>query len=650
MRSLVLPAVVVGAFIAGAGGRPVSAQNGVGFRLDLGYHDPGGEWGRALTGAPDAEAALLYGLNGVRFGLAANWGSLRVAGAEETWHHLAGSALLGYGRALAPGIRPFGEVRYVRRTARPEGARFFDEEAALQPISPFRARGTGVGARLGVEIAVSRRTSVSLFGEQQWFDNEPLPPEYGLGPISGGTSRRVGIGLTWFSGGAAGPERAPRGTDGGSTDGPDLGLAVGVGSLGLLVPWTWNEYVKGKSFTPVSPRSWWRGITRGFAWDDNDFEVNYWKHPYHGQLYYNAARANGYGFVGSAIQTLVGSYLWECCTETHIPSIPDMVTTVAGGITFGESLHRVSSRLVDGSARGGERLLREAATVLVDPSRGVSRLIDGRAWYVDPGHGGRGGPLPLTVRMGARGTSTSPRGTWTVRPAVDVEWREGDLFGPERGLFAYHRLRIGIHGGDRAALGRTRIRGALWRGAVHRALGGPGRVAAYMDLDYVDTEAYRWGAQAVSLAWAGSRSVADRVDLTVEATASSILMGSVDSEYARFAEIRGVRERLREYDFGIGAGAGLSVSLAGEGSRLEGSYRLVTLETLNGSNVDGHRSHHVLHVIDSSLDRSLTGELGVHLGLEIFVQRSYYGFVDFTDSVARRWEARAQLRWHPGEG
>lgn len=646
----VLVSVAVATWLVFAlGARPVGGQSGVGFRMEVGYHDMGGDWGRALEGAPDGEAALLYGLGGLRLGLAANWASLRVEGADETWHHLTGSALLGYGHTFLPGLRPFTEVRYLWRTTRWEGARFFADGAPPRAIGPFRSEGAGLGARLGVEIAVSRRAALTLFGEHQWFETDPLPPEYGLGPVDGGTSRRLGLGLTWFSDGADEPELGSDGGRGPSSDGPNTGLAIGVGSLGLLLPWTWNEYVRGKPFTPVSPRSWWRAVTNGFAWDDNDFEVNYRKHPYHGQFYYNAARANGYGFVGSAIQTLAGSYLWECCTETHIPSIPDMVTTVAGGIALGESLHHVSSRLLDGSARGSERVAREVAAAVVDPSRGLTRLVTGRAWSTQGGRASadRRGRLPLTVLLGGRATFVSSPTERRFLPALHVTWRQGEPLGPERGLFSYHRLDVGVYPYDRRPMGRLDVRGALWRGDVMEALGGRGRLSALLDMDYVTTDAYRWGAQSLTLMWAGTRPVAAGLHLGAEATASWILMGSVNSEYARFAEIRGVRERLRGYDFGVGPAAGLALSFGREGVSLEGAYRLVALETLNGSNVMGSRSRHVLHIARSSLEGRLTEELGLRLDVELFVQRSIYGHAGFSDAVTRRWETRAWLQWHP---
>lgn len=652
-------AVGVCVLIAVAGAGPASAQNGVGFRLDLGYQEPGGEWGHALDGAMDGEVSLLYGLDGLRLGAGLNWASLPLADVDRrSWHHLTSYLLLGYGRAVGRRVRPFGEVRYVWRTARPEGSRLFDEEPPREPVSPFRAKGDGAAARLGVEVLVTERAALSLSGERQWFGTEPPPvDDEGLGPVGAGTSWRLGAGLTWFLGRGEGASTgADSGTDGGgpsepSGSEPSLGLAVGVGSLGLLVPWVWNEHVKSKPFTLVSPRSWWRGVTNGFAWDDNDFDVNYHRHAYHGMLYFDAARANGYGFGRALLHTVVGSYLWECCTETHIASIPDMVTTVAGGAAYGEAMHRVSSRILDDFADGTERVLRETVAAVLNPPRGVTRLVTGRAWKTErrvPGARTGEGPDRLRLVAGARRTDRSSEAGRHTLPYVGIEWAGGDLFGDDDGPFSYHRLRVGLLPGDRYTMGHVNVRGSLWRGEPAERDGRITRLSTHLDVDFVNTWAYRFAAHGVTGAWALALPLGERLGARVEAEASLVLMGSVDSEYAPFAEIRGVRERLRRYDFGVGPGGRIAVSLTRDGDDwMGGSYRMVYLETLNGSNVAGSRSFHLVHILAASARHEVVRGWGVGVDFDLFVQDSRYGFVGFEDEFRRRSEARLHLFWRP---
>lgn len=634
-------AMVVLTTLVGVGS--VSAQSGVGFRLDLGHQELGRQWGGVLEGALDAEISALYGLDGVRLGVGVNWISLPVAQvSERSWHHGTGFVLLGYGRPIGRRIRPFGEVRYLFRTARPEGARLYDEEAAKEPIGPFRAKGRGVGTRLGVEIMLTQRAALSLSGERQWFSTEPDPVDQGLGPIRTGTSWRLGAGLTWFA--------EERTDDGQGRDDPSLGLAIGIGALeGLIVPWTWNEYVKGKPFTPVSPRSWLRGVANGFAWDDNNFEVNYFRHPYQGQIYFNAARANGYGFRRSFVHAALGSYLWECCTETHIASIPDMVTTVVGGAVWGETIHRASSRILEEPADGPERVFREMVAALLNPARGVTRLVTGRAWRLDSSdRDGEEGASSPRLLMGARSTADGTLGRRRSRAFLGIEWVEGDLFAADAGPFSYHRIRIGLHPGDRFMIGRVLVRGSLWQGETVEREGGASRFSAFVDADYVNTHAYRFAAHGVTGGWALKRPLAERTDLRLEAEASLVLMGSVDSEFAELAEIRGVRERLRLYDFGWGPGGRLAVSLTRDGDRwIDVAYRIVHLETLNGSNVAGSSSHHLLHLVGASARQGFAPGWGLGLDVDLFLQDSHYGAADLDDAFLRRSEARVYISWRP---
>ncbi len=326
-----------------------------------------------------------------------------------------------------------------------------------------------------------------------------------------------------------------------------------------------------------------------------------------------------------------------------------MVTTVVGGVAYGESIHRVSSAILDGSAHGTERILRETAAGLLNPARGISRLATGRAWRTTGPAEGRNAAAPrATVRAGARSISAPGSAPRRTLPFVDLEWTEGERLGAGRGVFSYHRIRVGLHPGDRFTLGRIEIRGALWRGEPRGSPSLRSRLAAYVDLDYLDTDARRFAAQALTGGWTGSVALGERTELGVETEASLVLLGSVDSDYARFAEIRGVRERLRLYDFGAGPGARIATYLHRDGRpAVEASYRFIALETLNGSNIEGTRSRHLLHLVRASAHQDLVAGFGLGLELRLFVQDSRYGFPDFEDSVAASSEARVHVSWRP---
>jgi len=82
-------------------------------------------------------------------------------------------------------------------------------------------------------------------------------------------------------------------------------------------------------------KTWWANMTYGFEWDDNTFQVNQFGHPYQGNNYFNAGRANGLSFWESAPLAALGSLTWEYLGERHKPSLNDFVMTTVGGISLG---------------------------------------------------------------------------------------------------------------------------------------------------------------------------------------------------------------------------------------------------------------------------------------------------------------------------
>ena len=106
-------------------------------------------------------------------------------------------------------------------------------------------------------------------------------------------------------------------------------------------------------------KKWW--------WDADYYHTNAINHPYHGALYYTAARDNGMNIGVSSLMALGGSLTWEMLCESEPPSFNDLVTTPIGGITLGEPMHRISDKVIDNSKLGIERVGRELVAALIDP-------------------------------------------------------------------------------------------------------------------------------------------------------------------------------------------------------------------------------------------------------------------------------------------
>ena len=157
-----------------------------------------------------------------------------------------------------------------------------------------------------------------------------------------------------------------------------FGMNVGV--------WAFDRYVMNEDFAKISIGSIRRNIKHGFVWDNDQFSTNLFAHPYHGNLYFNAARSNGLTFWESAPYAFAGSLMWEIAAEVEPPAINDLMATTLGGIALGEVTHRMSSLILDDSKRGFSRFTREFLGTLICPMRGLNRMITGEMWKVKRSH------------------------------------------------------------------------------------------------------------------------------------------------------------------------------------------------------------------------------------------------------------------------
>lgn len=186
---------------------------------------------------------------------------------------------------------------------------------------------------------------------------------------------------------------------------PWLAMAETEGlNLSLLA---FDHYVLKGAYADVTMNTVMRNasLTEWF-WDCDNAYVNLVSHPYHGSLYFNAARANGLTFWQSVPYAVGGSLLWEIAGECELPSFSDFAATSVGGAALGEVTHRVSALVLDDSRRGLPRVLTELAAAIVDPARGLNRLFTGRAWRVDPSrssyHDYSALPVDLSLAVGYR--------------------------------------------------------------------------------------------------------------------------------------------------------------------------------------------------------------------------------------------------------
>jgi uncharacterized protein DUF3943 len=323
-----------------------------------------------------------------------------------------------------------------------------------------------------------------------------------------------------------------------------------------LLPWSLNHFVRDAEWADISFKTWENNLENPWQWDDNQFLNNQFSHPYHGAMYFNSARANGYSFWGSFAWPFAGSMMWELFGEAWAPSPNDWLNTSLGGISLGESLWRLSSLTLDNTATGSERMWREIGGAALNPVRGFTRLVRGEVNDVGPNpEDARPSRIQAVLDVGYRRISTDGEAGLSEGSADD-QWNigiglnYGDLLTDvRRSPFSYFQIDAELAGpSETRKLTRLSSRGSLAAWPLDHA--SRHQFAVLMSYNYFDNPAFTFGGQsghAGILSLWGDR---DRRKFWVqtEVLLTGIAIGATRSDY--YHTIEG-----RNYDYGTGGGA-----------------------------------------------------------------------------------------------
>lgn len=267
------------------------------------------------------------------------------------------------------------------------------------------------------------------------------------------------------------------------------GMVVGL-NLGV---WGFNRFVADAEFARISFNTMKTNVKHGFVWDNDQIGTNMFLHPYHGGLYYTSARSQGFNFWESGMFAFGGSLMWELFMENEYPSINDIVATPLGGLVVGETLFRASDLVLDDRLRGRQRFGSELAGLLISPTRGLTRLINGDAWKVRSTRGRMFGRpmINLDISVGTRslelrdeifdkgtGLSTSIALEYGDRYGVDNE-KPYDYFSVIGDLNIQEKQPL---------LGSLNIIGRLWAGELVDNEKDFFSLGFYQHFDYYDSD------------------------------------------------------------------------------------------------------------------------------------------------------------------
>ena len=194
--------------------------------------------------------------------------------------------------------------------------------------------------------------------------------------------------------------------------------------------WAFDRYALEGHYAYISWETIKANLRHGFEWDNDHLNTNMFSHPYNGSIFYNAGRSNGFNYWQSELFAIGGSAMWELFMECEYPSTNDIIATPIGGAALGEVFYRASDLILNDRATGGERIGREVAAFIIDPMRGITRIVSGQAWKKRDTSGRRFGlpPISIEASLGARYLAMVDTKGWKIGPAAEINIEYGDRF------------------------------------------------------------------------------------------------------------------------------------------------------------------------------------------------------------------------------
>ena len=419
-----------------------------------------------------------------------------------------------------------------------------------------------------------------------------------------------------------------------------------------------DRYALNSDFAQTTLNSLKRNFTDGMVWDNDFFITNLFAHPYHGNLYFNAARSNGLSFWESAPYALGGSLMWEFLGETEPPAINDIIATTCGGIAIGEMTHRLSRTVLDDRDRGGSRFLREAAATIINPIQGLHRIFSGDAWRVRSDHYRYHDfskiPVDMSFSVGWRYLADNGalfRGIHA--PYVNITLMYGTPVDGERHTTPYDFFDLEMNaafGGGQPFVNTLNIVGRLWSTPILDKKDMAGEFGIYQHFNYYDAKPIEDGSELTPYRISEAAGFGPGFILSLPQTGamtkleqrifmSGILLGGTKSDYFNVIE--------RDYNMGSGFSVKSKTQIEfGNFGRFMLNAKYFRIYTWKGYedkdlqafadgtkdlhylNVQGDRSNAMLLVVNPVMEMHLAKQWSITLSGAYYSRRTFYKYHD----------------------
>lgn len=354
---------------------------------------------------------------------------------------------------------------------------------------------------------------------------------------------------------------------------PPLPWKAALETFGInMLVWGFDRYVVNEEWAHINGHTIKRNFKKGPTWDTDQFTTNLVSHPYHGSLYFNAARSCGLNFWQSIPFAAGGSLMWEFFMENEPPSINDMLATTFGGIELGEITYRLSDLFIDNRSSGAERVGREILAGIFSPIRAFNRIISGEAWKHSSSKGRTYTSVPINfiITTGPRFLAEqegSKRGTTSMNISLRIDYGSpinDDFYTP----YEWFRFNVGMDlFSSQPIISQANAIGALWGKTIWDKGSRSLSAGLFQHFDLYNSELrhgsdktvppYRIAAPAAvggGLIYYKNATPGDKTDIYAEFYLNGVALGASLSDYMLLGE--------RDYNLGSGystkAGTGIT--------------------------------------------------------------------------------------------
>ena len=436
----------------------------------------------------------------------------------------------------------------------------------------------------------------------------------------------------------------------------------------------WDAWVLNENFAKISIQTVSNNFKDAFVWDNDNFNTNLFAHPYHGNLYYNSARANGLNYWQSFPCAVGGSLMWEFFGEITPPAINDLMATSIGGTCIGEITYRISDLFYDDREMGFSRFLREIGAAAISPMKGFKRLVTGDAWRVKGRnylyHNYERIPVSYRISAGSRYLADDQalfRGEHN--PYIELTMVYGDAFdNDENKPFDYFRSNVcfGLSS-NQPLINRLNLLGRIWAAPVYDNDNFEADFGIFQHFNFYNSEAVKDGTDIVPYRISEAASVgpgflyrfpqlSQRMNLEQRIFLSGVLLGGSLGDYIHIGE--------RDYNLGSGFSAKIQTQMdinkIGYMNLDANYFHIFTWKGLKPQewvqwegasereldyiNVQGDMGNARLMAFNAEFGAYLSRHLSLNVKGSYFMRSSHYRHYD--DVNAKTFELRAGLTYN----